>query len=258
MKNPKKKTALFPALLVAVSLFALSGCGYVSYFQRGMWQEFPGIFTAVEPADLDLYRRLLPQQFEMPARPAVALFLTNYVKVVPFPMSPYLEAAVALRCKFKGEEGWHVLTMPVTRKVPMWGGHYYGFPKYIADEITLKQTGNGWTGSVQSRGEVRIALEFTPGGVRELKPYEREFMEGKTPHFGEPIFQLVPYNQGPTVKRVLMKEVIPAEWKAEPGMVKITISPRDPWSGLIPRDTLAPGLFQVFKGGNILAGKKVK
>jgi len=253
MKNLKKKTAL----LITLSIFALSGCGYISYFQRGMWQEFPGIFTALEPADLDLYRRLLPKQFEMPARPVVALFLTDYVKVVPFPMSPYLEAAVALRCQFKGEEGWHVLTMPVTKKVPMWGGHYYGFPKYIADEISLKPVGNGWAGVVKHQGEVRISLEFTPGGVRELKPDEKEFLEGKASHFGDPIFQLVPYNKGPKIKRVLMEEVIPAEWKAEPGMVKITLNPRDTWAGLIPRETLAPGLFQVFKGGNKLVGKKV-
>ena len=53
-----KTFSLMAALALVLTLPA--GCGYKSFKERGMWQEFPGIFTALEPADLELYQSLLP------------------------------------------------------------------------------------------------------------------------------------------------------------------------------------------------------
>ena len=82
--------------------------------KRGMFRQFHGIYTLVKPANIELYRSLLPVPLEMPERPLVLIFTVDYVKVYPWPMTRYQEAAISLRCKYNGEEGWHVKTMPVT------------------------------------------------------------------------------------------------------------------------------------------------
>lgn len=43
--------------------------------QGGMFREFEGLTAHFEPKDVALYRRLLPEQFAMPLRPIVTIFL---------------------------------------------------------------------------------------------------------------------------------------------------------------------------------------
>jgi len=81
---------------IGLLLVLLAGCGYKSFREKGMWQKFPGIYTAWEPSDLKLYRELLPKEFDMPEQPGVAFFIVDYQIVVPYPMGPYFEGAVAL------------------------------------------------------------------------------------------------------------------------------------------------------------------
>jgi hypothetical protein len=219
-----------------------------------MWQEFPGIYTAIEPTDLDLYRELLPDQLDMPERPVVAFFIVDYITVVPYPMVPYLEGAVAILGEYKGKEGWHVLTMPVTEKIPCKGGRSLGFPKYVADEITLTKR----KGVVTHEGVVRLSLEFTPGLTKERQPYEKEFLTGGVSRFEADVYQLVPPGEGPELRRINLVEVIPARWESDLGMVKIHISPDDPWAGLIPQDAVSFGLYQTFTGGNNMVSEKVE
>jgi Acetoacetate decarboxylase (ADC) len=255
MKNSWHK--LLTALILSIFLTsALSSCGYKSYKEKGMWQDFPGIFTAVEATDLELYREILPKQFDMPERPVVAMFIVDYVIVVPLPMVPYLEGAVALSCKYKGEDTWHVVTMPVTDKVACKGGRSLGFPKYVADEIILQKDGDGWKAKVVHEGVTRMGLEFTPGLTRELKPLEKEVMEGPISRLEGAIYQLSPPEVGPAINKISLVPVVPANWETERGMVKITISPEDPWSGLIPAGTVSPGSYQRFTGGNNMVSKK--
>lgn len=59
--------------------------------EGGVFRELTGIFTAAEPVDADLYRSLLPAPFAMPARPLVGFFAIDYVKVYPWPVTPYKE-----------------------------------------------------------------------------------------------------------------------------------------------------------------------
>lgn len=254
-----RKFLCWAVVLTVVSLgWAGSGCGYQSFKDKGMWQEFPGIYTAVEPMDLGVYRRLLPRQLEMPDRPVVAFFIVDYVTVVPWPMGPYLEGAVALSCKYKGEDGFHVLTMPVTEAVANQGGRSLGFPKYVADEIILAQSGQGWKGVVTHRGKVRLSLEFTPGLTRELSPVEKELIGGPMTRMEVTSFQLVPPGKGPRLNRITLAPVVPAKWETRQGMVRIHISPDDPWAGLVPDGTMSPGLFQVFTGGNNMVTEKME
>jgi len=246
----------FLCALTVAMIFLLTGCGYTSYRKKGMWQEFPGIFAIVEPTNLKLYRELLPKPLVMPENPQVGIFIVDYQIVVPWPMSPYLEGAVAIKCRYKNEEGWHVLTMPVTTKIANMGGRMIGFPKYVADEIQLKQIDNGWIGLVNHQGTERLYLEFTPIDPEQLTPTQKQLSQRIT-RMEEPIFQLDPPDKGPRINRIHLKQIIPANWESTPGTVKIRIAAKDPWAGLIPADTIAPALFQRFSGGNNLVSEKV-
>ncbi len=246
---------------VAISLFT-SGCddfcGFKSYEERGTWQDFHGIFTVVEPADLELYRELLPDELEMPEQPAVGVFIVDYVIVVPCPMSPYLEGALGIRCEYNGEVGWYTVTMPLNHWVALEGGRSIGFPKYLAD-VTLAQADENWNGVVTHEGVVRMSLEFTPGLTRDLQPFEEEILSGGLPRLETTIFQVVPPSEGSDLRRITLSDKVPANWESSTqGMVEIHISPDDPWAGLIDPDGIPPaGLFQVFTGGKIMDSEKV-
>ncbi len=65
MRRYVKITVIF--VVCAVLLLSIYyGIGYKSFKEKGMWQDFPGIFTAYEPEDLKLYRQILPEEFDMP------------------------------------------------------------------------------------------------------------------------------------------------------------------------------------------------
>ena len=95
-----------------------------------------GITAAFAPADVELYRSLLPESFDMPDQPLVAVSVVDYYDVT-LPLTHYHEGFVALQCKYHGRTGWHVVTMPVDDETSKTGGRAIGFPKYVADEIIL-------------------------------------------------------------------------------------------------------------------------
>jgi acetoacetate decarboxylase len=218
---------------------------------RGTFQEFYGIFTAVEPANLELYRSLLPDVFDMPEQPGVGLFVVNYNEVNPWPMIPYLEGAVVLRASYKGEEGWHVITMPVTERVPCEGGRYLGFPKYVTD-VTLWPSRGKWRGVVKREGTALLTLEYTPGIQRELTPIEEEYLQKNLSRINEPVFQLVPPGEGPKLNKIRSVHLVPPTWSDEVGMVRITIDKSEPWAGLIAPGAESIGFLQKFDGGSSL------
>jgi acetoacetate decarboxylase len=255
----KKKRRWWPIALKAVLLifviwlfFRRTGCEQRDV--RGTFQEFYGIFTAVEPADLELYRSLLPDVFDMPEQPGVGLFVVNYSQVNPWPMVPYLEGAVVLRASYKGEEGWHVITMPVTERVPCEGGKYLGFPKYVTDVSLWPSRGN-WKGEVKHEGTALLTLEYTPGIQRELTPIEEEYLQKNLSRIDEPVFQLVPPGEGPKLNKIRSIHLVPPTWNDEVGMVRITIGESEPWAGLVAPGTESIGFLQKFNGGSTLVSR---
>jgi hypothetical protein len=252
------KKIITSLLVILIVVLAVLVSVRYDYKKHGMFRQFHGIYTAVEPANMKLYRFLLPQPLEMPQRPMVSIFVVDYVKVFPWPMTRYQEAAVSLRCKYNGEEGWHVKTMPVTKSVPNWGGRNLGFPKYVADMISLQSSGKSWKGEVKQAGETKITLEFTSENMRELTAVEKEFMKSRTTQLKEPLFLFVPPDKGPTLQKVMVVQTVDPQWTTKQGIVKITIAPQEPWAGLVPAGTMAPGVFQEFTGGAILVPTKLK
>ncbi len=250
-----KKNIFWPfCCFLIISLF-YSACDRRE--NRGSFIEFYGIFTAVEPADLDLYESLLPKPLEMPDQPMVGLFVINYNHTNPWPFTPYLEGTVGLWCSYNGEEGWHVLTMPVTKRVSCEGGRALGFPKYVTKDISLWPADGGWKGEVKHEGELKLTLDYSPGLNRKLTALEEEVLRSDRNKVADPIFQFVPPDKGPDLNRVKFVHLVPPTWTVEEGMVKVTIGHDEPWAGLVKPGTETPGVLQKFTGGASLIPEKL-
>lgn len=206
----------------------------------GQWREYVRVFAFVEPADLDLYRDLLPAPLEMPGRPMIGVYVVDFITMGP-PLRPYLEASIALYCAFDGEEGWYTLTMPVTDALACFLGRLGGFDKYVADEITLAETGAGWAGAAVLDGITQIALEFMPDESVDLSEVAQ--LQGT-------VYQFAPAGLDLYLNRITLMPVVPPLYGFEPGRVRITINPGESWAGLFADDPEGIGVFETFEGGN--------
>lgn len=72
----------------------------------------------------------------------------------------YNEGALFLNCEFKGERGIYCLSMPVDDDMAMIGGReFYGYPKKMAERISLESNGNYVVGCVTRKGTEIIRIE---------------------------------------------------------------------------------------------------
>jgi hypothetical protein len=247
-------------IVFGVLTLIISGCAWQqkNIERKGVFHEFHGIYTMVEPTNLELYRALLPAPLEMPDQPVVSMFIVDYTEVYPWPMTPYQEGALFLRSKYKGQEGWYCKTMPVTKWFPNKAGRALGFPKYVAKTITLASEDGGWKGEVKDNGQLKLTLEFSSGLTRVLNPKEEMVMKaGPEKALADPVFLFVPPDKGPVLQKVDMVNVVPPSWTTEPGMVRITIGPEEPWAGLFASGTVSPGIFAKFRGASNLVPTKM-
>ncbi len=222
----------------------------------GMFREFEGLTCHFEPKDLALYRKLLPEPFAMPDQPVVTIFAADHIRVVPWPMTRYQEWSVLLKSKWKGEEAWYSYTMPVTRWVPMVGGRYLGYPKYVIDEVALVKSGEIRLATAKNKGAVQLALEFCPGITRPLAPYEKELMENES-FFKGNSHQLVPPGRGPRAQKIVLCHLIQPMWTPVPGMIQVRVDQSELWAGLIPDEAVFPGTYNHFTGGiNLMTESK--
>jgi hypothetical protein len=167
----------------------------------GMYREFEGLTTHFKPKDLALYRKLLPPPFELPDMPLVTIFVADYRRVVPWPATRYQEWSVLLKSDWRGEEGWYSLTMGVTKWRAV-AGRYLGFPKYVADEITLTTKAEIRSATAKNKGRVQLALEFSPGATRALTSWESQ-MVNDTSFFKGSLHLLVPPGRGPRAQKAM-------------------------------------------------------
>ena len=189
----------------------------------GSFQGQRGITTVFPPADLRLYRSLLPEQFDMPDQPLVAVSVVDYYDVT-LPLVPYREGFVALQCKYQGRTGWHVVTMPVDDETANMGGRALGFPKYVADEITLEEQSGGWTGRVVHEGRTVMEMTFTAEG---------EPVTGASSAEGSASFQLVPPGEGPAINAVEIIHSGEQTTVATSGSATVKADAGEPWAGLL-------------------------
>ena len=197
-----------------------------------------GITTAFPPADVELYRALLPEQFDVPDQPLVAVSVVDYYDVT-LPLVPYREGFVALQCEYQGRTGWHVLTMPVDDETANVGGRAIGFPKYVASQITLEEQSGGWLGRVVSEGRTVMEVAFTAKGSAAPAT------GGQSPV----AFQLLPPGQGPTVLEVDTVASGERRTVTTPGSATVSADAGEPWAGLLgPAGSAVWGSFDEVTG----------
>jgi hypothetical protein len=206
------------------------------------------ISVIVEPANLTLYEKLLPEAFAMPEHPLVSINVVDQLEVGPWPLTPYQLGSVSLRCSYEGEEGWHPLTMPETKWVAVWTGRTMGFPKYVAEEIHLSPEGEGWVGEVRHSDELRLRLAFVPDANAPIPRWERNGWST-----GGPTLNLRPPGEGPEVKVVRGAEGAPDSSDVKPGRVRIDLGASEPFAGLLPAGHEATGVLELWQGGRSLA-----
>ena len=194
-----------------------------------------GISTIIEPADLELYRSYMYPPLSMPEKPEVMISYWDMHN----PVVPFLEARIMVKVKCPdGIESWLVINVPVADFFIALEGNCWGWPKYVADEMTVSPT----RAEVIYENEVRLSLDFTPGGLDEATVKELEargrWEGGNTVsfHVGN---HLIRQGTGGVGGHEGVKYV---EWQA--GMVKTYIRPEDRFAGLIPANCVTPGVYE--------------
>jgi len=207
-----------------------------------------GIFTVIEPADLDLYRSLLPAPLKMPAHPIVGATLLDMNPGNP--TNRFQEGRLSIKCLCPdGLESWLVISTPVPFNLQCREGVIWGWPKYVADQISFSREENSARAEVVYQGEERYFLAFTAGAVQDeeaLKALGR--VEGGNTvswHWIQGGAVLMRQGRGPGFDTGPEPRII--DWQA--GQVTVHIRQSDKWAGLIPEDSVTDGYYQKFIGG---------
>ncbi|MFO7794879.1 MAG: acetoacetate decarboxylase family protein [Promethearchaeati archaeon] len=106
----------------------------------------------------EIINRVLPPPLEPIDRPIALAFVANYPSH-SYGL-PYTEAALILRCQFKGELGNYFLAMPLTDdRATFAGREIWGFPKKIAN-VHFKKKNNEIYGYSERLGVKNIEIEL--------------------------------------------------------------------------------------------------
>ncbi|HEX8103755.1 MAG TPA: hypothetical protein VF533_14155 [Solirubrobacteraceae bacterium] len=199
-----------------------------------------------------VYRALIPRGYAMPARPQVALYLTEPNVPRALPGQPYndysrwIEGPVAIKVALAstGEEGYFPLAMPVSSRFEYDLGRAAGLPKILVEgamqatpdgaEVTTKTPGPG--------GRPAVRLRFHRASVTVSDEAQR------FAHNRYKLFALLPALRGPDLfftkftpepvtpdggTAPLPAPALPSE--PEPGMVDYEIEPDlDALDGTLP------------------------
>ncbi len=144
-------------------LYAIDKKELRAWSRRGI---FVPSFTGAEMllvafrTDRSVVASILPKPLEAPDDPIAIAFVARYPHT-NFGVS-YCEGALFVPAVFKGEPGGYCLAMPVDDDMALIAGReHHGYPKKLADEITLDADHVSVVGSVARKRRVGLA-----GGAR--------------------------------------------------------------------------------------------
>jgi len=215
-----------------------------------IFKKFHGISATVDPADRELYRALLPDIFETPDEPLVSLTIVEYVHVAAWPLlMSYREGAVALKSRFKDDEGWFILDMPVTRGLAAMTGRRNGFPKKRAGSIEFAPMGGVWRGEVATNGKELFSVELSPDGEYPRFEHDRPACPVPAPPL-ETAHLVKPPQVGlkPRKARLEVKSIT-KETPRLPGTAQVSVDTGEAWATLIDETRVWPGVYFQFWGG---------
>ena len=120
------------------------------------------MLSATYVTDENAAREIIPKPLLPTKTPLATVFVARYPET-NFGCI-YNEGALFLHCEYKKERGLYCLSMPVDDDMAMVGSReQYGYPKKMADKITVEKTENRVVGSVIRKKEeiLRIECELT-------------------------------------------------------------------------------------------------
>ncbi|MDP7597045.1 MAG: hypothetical protein QGI68_15975 [Pseudomonadales bacterium] len=198
-----------------------------------------GIFVAIEPSDLDLYRALLPVNFAMPERPILSLVNLDYNQ--PNPIVRYKEGMVMLSAVgADGKQTWYVHSMPVETWLMLAMGHDWGFRKDLFDMMVSRDK----TTVLKKNGDLYMSLELTEDSW--IDDSAAIIPSGQT---GGITNMSVVYPRNPKLVLRFSSDGQRRALDEDKKMVKITVNRDVDWAGLVPQGSVAPGLYQRFITG---------
>jgi len=228
--------------------------------------EFPGakVLTAVFRTDEAVLARILPRPLRPTVRPLGLAFVAHYPQTNFGTV--YSEAALFVQATYRGRMGMYCLAMPVDDDMAMAGGReVFGYPKKMAESITLEKVGSKVIGSVVRKGTqiLRIEVEAkTPVDIKMLA------MTGVLDPTGARSFEVTAYMfkhfQAPTMRgfdylpRLIAEPIVlrpRQDTLSGEGKVTLTSSPFDPLGEVpvVKMITCAYGTFD----NTMLPGKVV-
>ncbi len=140
------------------------------------YQEHDGIVAFYETSDKDLYRKLLPKEFDMPNRLLVHLFVMDFYKINS-KAQPYKEVSISLLAKHDGKEVWHCIFMPVSSRHSMIAGQRaLGLPKTIGN-IQFKRDNQSFTGEVVDNQNRRVQFVLNTNNYKLSKAEEQSIKD---------------------------------------------------------------------------------
>lgn len=141
--------------------------------------------TLPVPQDrMDLYRAILPKQYEVPDIPLIQIYTLEIRSPFPSlkPGEVGYEVGVNIRATYKRDKktdpkigAWHNLTLPVTSDAALQGGLIVGYPKYKAkissavslDQVEVSTSGKNTT--LPSKSWEELGVSWRPGPQKD--PY---------------------------------------------------------------------------------------
>jgi acetoacetate decarboxylase len=148
-----------------------------AFLARFTGAEMVSVVARTDPA---VAAAVLPMPLQAPKDPVVTAFVAHYPETNLG--VDYYEGALFLGAEYRGEQGFYCLAMPVDDDTAMIGGReQFGFPKKMADHISLERDGARVIGSVVRHGAEILHIEgdaheeVTPEpmwGTREVRDLE--------------------------------------------------------------------------------------
>lgn len=199
--------------------------------------------TYLEPGDAALYRRLLPHPLGMPAEPLV---LIEFAEVSP----TWHEGIVSIACRLGDVEGWHGLYWAIDSWFPYAFGLLVGYPKFMAERMTLLREGTRWSGTVVHGGRTELSVEGIAVDDAGWSSADHERLRRLGgPASERPHFLQVPAGRGPWINRLTYTEAVRCPLTERTARVTVHADVDAPWSGLFPaRGASGPGKLLETRG----------
>lgn len=138
--------------------------------------ENDGIYMYYETQKKEVYRKLLPEIFDMPDRLLVYTFISDFYKMKG-ETEPYKEASIFLLAEYKGQEVWHCVYMPVTSEESMrMGVVRLGLPKTIGN-IEFARSTSAYNASLVDERNNTMYLSVDIKGYSFSKDQEKTLKE---------------------------------------------------------------------------------